>query len=58
MLKEQCKSWTGVTSVAVYWPLIYFQPDNDQRLKEAIQTVTQWHTAMEAEGSLPTFITD
>ena len=54
MLKEQCKSWTGATSVAVYWPLIYFQPDNDQRLKEAIQTVTQWHTAMEAEGSLPT----
>ena len=50
MLREQCKSWMGITSVAVYFPLIYFQPDNDQRLQEAISTVKQWHTSMEAEG--------
>ena len=53
MLREQCKSWTGMTSVAVYFPLIFFQPDNEQRLQEAIATVQKWHADMEAEGALP-----
>ena len=51
MLREQCKSWMGMTSVAVYFPLIYFQADNEQRLQEAIATVQRWHTDMEAEGA-------
>ena len=50
MLQEQCKSWMGITSVAVYWPLICFQPNNTANLDEAIGTVKQFHQQMEAAG--------
>ncbi len=51
MLEEQCKSWMGITSVAVYWPLICFQPNNTENLEGAKQTVQQFHQQMEAAGS-------
>ena len=52
MLQEQCKSWMGITSVAVYWPLICFQPNNTANLDEAIGTVKQFHQQMEAAGGI------
>ena len=50
MLREQCKSWNGITSVAVYWPLMYFQPNNTESLRDAVNTVQAFHQSMEAEG--------
>jgi hypothetical protein len=50
MLQEQCKSWMGITSVAVYWPLICFQPNNTANLAEAISTVKLFHQQMDAAG--------
>lgn len=50
MLEEQCRTWTGITSVAVYWPLIYFQPNNTANLEEAKVTVRQFHDKMENLG--------
>ncbi|KAK9796664.1 hypothetical protein WJX73_002272 [Symbiochloris irregularis] len=50
MLREQCKSWLGITSVAVYWPLMFFQANNTDSIKAAVDTVQQFHTALEAEG--------
>ena len=51
MLREQCKSWMGITSVAVYWPLMFFQPNNTASLREAINTVQDFHRALEGEGA-------
>lgn len=51
MLEEQCKSWMGITSVAVYWPLICFQPNNTENLEGAKQTVLEFHQKMEAAGN-------
>lgn len=55
MLEEQCKSWMGITSVAVYWPLICFQPNNTENLEGAKQTVLEFHQKMEAAGTRPSF---
>ena len=43
MLEEQCNTWGGITSVAVYLPLIYFQASNDKKLQEAISHVEDFH---------------
>ncbi|CAL5227189.1 g10104 [Coccomyxa viridis] len=43
MLEEQCNTWGGVTSVAVYLPLVYFQSANDKKLQEAISHVEDFH---------------
>lgn len=43
MLEEQCNTWGGITSVAVYLPLIYFQSANDKKLQEAISHVEDFH---------------
>ena len=43
MLEEQCNTWGGITSVAVYLPLVYFQPANDKKLQEAISHVEDFH---------------
>ena len=40
----------GITSVAVYWPLIYFQPNNTANLEEAKETVQKFHDKMENLG--------
>jgi len=53
MLQEQCKSWMGITSVAVYWPLICFQPNNTANLAEAISTVKLFHQQLVAAGTPP-----
>lgn len=53
MLEEQCKSWMGITSVAVYWPLICFQPNNTENLEGAKQTVQEFHQKMENMGKMP-----
>lgn len=50
MLREQCRTWMGITSVAVYWPLMYFQQNNTQSLQDAVNTVQAFHQSMEAEG--------
>ena len=50
MLEEQCKTWGGITSVAVYWPLIYFQANNTENLREAQATVKAFHERMEQMG--------
>lgn len=54
MLREQCRTWMGITSVAIYWPLMYFQQNNTESLQDAINTVQSFHESMEAEGGLPT----
>ena len=43
MLEEQCNTWGGITSVAVYLPLIYFQASNGNKLQEAISHVEDFH---------------
>ena len=43
MLEEQCNTWGGITSVAVYLPLVYFQSVNDKKLQEAISHVEDFH---------------
>jgi hypothetical protein len=43
MLEEQCNTWQGITSVAVYYPLYIFQSTNADRLREAITTVENFH---------------
>ena len=43
MLEEQCNTWGGITSVAVYLPLVYFQASNDNKLREAISHVENFH---------------
>lgn len=43
MLEEQCNTWQGITSVAVYYPLYIFQNTNADRLREAITTVESFH---------------
>ena len=43
MLEEQCNTWGGITSVAVYLPLVYFQAINDNKLREAISHVENFH---------------
>ena len=43
MLEEQCNTWGGITSVAVYLPLIYFQASNAKKLQEAISHVEDFH---------------
>lgn len=43
MLEEQCNTWGGITSAAVYLPLIYFQASNDKKLQEAISHVEDFH---------------
>ena len=43
MLEEQCNTWQGITSVAVYYPLYIFQNTNADRLREAITTVENFH---------------
>lgn len=43
MLEEQCNTWQGITSVAVYFPLFIFHSDNADRLREAITTVENFH---------------
>ena len=43
MLEEQCNTWGGITSVAVYLPLIYFQASNGKKLQEAISHVEDFH---------------
>ena len=43
MLEEQCNTWGGITSVAVYLPLVYFQAANDKKLQEAISHVEDFH---------------
>lgn len=43
MLEEQCNTWGGITSVAVYLPLVYFQSSNDDKLREAISHVENFH---------------
>ena len=55
MLEEQCKTWMGITSVAVYWPLIYFQPNNTENLNEAKLEVQAFHQKMEALGKRTIF---
>ena len=52
MLEEQCKSWMGITSVAVYWPLIYFQSNNTENLEGAKVTVEAFHVKMEQQGEM------
>ena len=52
MLEEQCKSWMGITSVAVYWPLIYFQSNNTENLEGAKVTVQAFHAKMEQQGKM------
>ena len=43
MLEQQCSTWGGVISVAVYFPLIYFQSANADKLREAITHVENFH---------------
>lgn len=43
MLEEQCNTWGGITSVAVYFPLIYFQASNADKLREAVTHVENFH---------------
>lgn len=50
MLREQCRTWMGITSVAIYWPLMYFQQNNTESLQDAINTVQSFHESMEAEA--------
>lgn len=50
MLEEQCKSWMGITSVAVYWPLIFFQANNTENLEGAKKTVNEFHQRIEQMG--------
>lgn len=56
MLEEQCKSWMGITSVAVYWPLIFFQSNNTENLEGAKVTVHEFHQRMEVMGELPALL--
>jgi hypothetical protein len=43
MLEQQCSTWGGIISVAVYFPLIYFQSANADKLREAITRVENFH---------------
>ena len=53
MLEEQCKTWGGISSVAVYWPLIFFQSNNTEDLRAAEETAKKFHDRMEAAGQTP-----
>ncbi|KAK9825605.1 hypothetical protein WJX74_010038 [Apatococcus lobatus] len=51
MLEAQCRSWSGLTSVAIYWPLFFFDPTNTEKLTTAIAETRAFHKRMEAEGA-------
>ncbi len=53
MLEEQCNTWGGITSVAVYFPLIYFQPSNADKLREAITHVENFHEQIDRNHGAP-----
>lgn len=52
MLEAQCQNWGGVTSVAMYWPLLFVQGEvtNAAELTEAKATIQEFHERMEIEG--------
>lgn len=50
MLEAQCRSWSGLSSVAIYWPLFFFDPTNTEKLTTAIAETKAFHKRMEAEG--------
>lgn len=50
MLEAQCRAWSGLTSVAIYWPLFFFDPTNTDKLSTAIAETKAFHKRMEAEG--------
>ena len=53
MLEEQCNTWGGITSVAVYLPLIYFQASNAKKLQEAISHVEDFHEQIDRTHGTP-----
>ena len=53
MLEEQCNTWGGITSVAVYLPLIYFQASNAKKLQEAISHVEDFHEQIDRTHGAP-----
>ena len=53
MLEEQCNTWGGITSVAVYLPLVYFQSSNDKKLQEAISHVEDFHEQIDRTHGEP-----
>lgn len=52
MLEAQCQNWGGVTSVAMYWPLLVTEGEvtNAAELLEAMTTLQTFHERMESEG--------
>ena len=56
MLEEQCNTWQGITSVAVYYPLYIFQSTNADRLREAITTVENFHEQIDRSHGERTFV--
>lgn len=52
MLEAQCQNWGGVTSVAMYWPLLVTDGEvtNTAELLEAIRTLQMFHERMESGG--------
>lgn len=53
MLEAQCGNWGGVTSVAMYWPLLFVQGNvtNAAELVEAKAAIQAFHDRMEVEGA-------
>ena len=53
MLEAQCAAWGGVTSAAIYWPLLLvvgkpaINPEDVQQAKEAIKAL---HERMDTTG--------
>lgn len=49
MIEEMCNTWGGIISLAVYFPLVYFQPNNGDKLREAITHVENFHEQIDRQ---------
>ena len=52
MLEAQCQNWGGITSVAIYWPLLVVggEVTNSAGTVEAMTTLQAFHERMQSNG--------